>query len=60
MRYAIVIDGKVDNVVEWDGITQYEPEPGELVKLHDQARVAAGWTYADGKFTEPESTQPEE
>jgi len=57
MKYAIVIDGKVDNIVEWDGKTDYKPE-GELVKLKDDQVVSIGWAYKDKKFVDPAPKKP--
>lgn len=45
MRYAIVINGIVDNVIEWDGVTPWTPDQGTVV-LADQAGPGDLW---DGK-----------
>lgn len=69
MRYAIVIDGKVDNIIEWDGKSEYKPDTGELFKLNDVpasegqeekiSPVGIGWTLQDGKFIAPPSKASE-
>jgi len=50
MRYAIVINGAVANVVIWDGVAQWTPDQGEAVACPDE--VGIGWTY-DGEFSAP-------
>lgn len=52
MRYAIVVKGKVTNVVEYDGKSRYKPDEGKLVKV-DTLPVGIDWTYEGGKFVEP-------
>jgi hypothetical protein len=55
--YAVVVGGKVANVVVWDGVSDWKPSEGEVVPLTDNAGI--DWDYADGVFTdnrpEPES-----
>jgi hypothetical protein len=41
-QYALIVDGVVENVVEWDGETRYEPV-GELVLLVEGEGVGIGW-----------------
>ncbi len=42
-RYAVVIDGLVDNVVLWDGQSAWQPPQGSVVACPDE--VAPGWQY---------------
>lgn len=50
MRYAVVLqDGKVENVVEWDGSVPYSP-PGQLVPLAEDDVVAPGYSYIGRVF----------
>lgn len=53
MRYAIVKDGVVVNVILWDGEDDYAPDG--LAVQSDEAGI--GWTY-DGELHAPEP--PEE
>lgn len=54
-RYAILLDGSVENVILWDGLSDYDPGPGrELVKIpQEEQSVAEGWVYTEGKKFEP-------
>ena len=52
MRWAIVINGVVVQVIAWDGKATYQP-PAESTRVqHDRGNV--GWTYVDGELVEPE------
>lgn len=51
MRYAIVKDGVVENVIAWDGETPYQAD-GELVSL-DGVVAGVGWTYDGKAFVAP-------
>lgn len=55
MRYAIVHNEKVINLIEWDGKSKYKPTKGELVKVGDVNGVSVGWIYKNDKFKEPAS-----
>lgn len=49
--YAVVEDGRVTNIVLWDGETEWTPSSGYAVQCDEGAGI--GWLYADGKFTAP-------
>lgn len=51
MRYAIIKDGVVDNVIVWDEETSYHTD-GELVSL-DGITAGVGWTYDGSTFIQP-------
>jgi hypothetical protein len=54
MTYAIVENGVVTNIVEWDGMTPWTPPAGSsAVAVQDGAYVGIGSTYANGVFGEP-------
>ena len=58
MRWAVVIDGIVDNVVLWDGdkTIWLPPDGATMVPVDDAPEVGSGWTYrsrAKVKFTPP-------
>ena len=55
--YAVVKDGTVINIVAWDGVTEWQPDDGEAVKIDNVAGI--GWLYDGKKFTAPEPTQEE-
>jgi hypothetical protein len=48
-NYALVRDGKVVNVIVWDGIEPYETD-GQLVLLNGPGGI--GWDYQDGTFVD--------
>lgn len=57
MRHAIVRNAIVENVVEWDGETDWQPPAGtEAVECAND--VAIGWTHADGQFAAPAVPPP--
>lgn len=51
MRWAIIENGVVTNVVSWDGTGDIF-EGLEIIQLQDDL-VGIGWLYSDGKFTNP-------
>ena len=55
MRYAIIKSGIVDNIIEWDGVSEYQAE-GQLVLANDDAYI--GGAYANNAFV-PRYTQEE-
>ncbi|WP_036305384.1 hypothetical protein [Methylopila sp. 73B] len=51
-RFAVVVDGLVDNVVMWDGESEWTPQHGKAWRCPQ--RVAAGWLCSgEGQFTQP-------
>lgn len=56
--YAIVSEGVVVNIVSWDGV-------GDIfssfiaVEIEDGVICDVGWTYSDGKFSDPNYSEPE-
>jgi hypothetical protein len=58
MMYAVVRDGVVINVVEWDGTTYWPiPEGCEVINIQG-TEYGIGWLYSDGVFTRPETMPP--
>ena len=56
-NYAVVKDGVVENVVVWDGVTEFAVEGAEIVAATEDTRMGGNW---DGKvFTFVEPTPPE-
>jgi hypothetical protein len=52
MTYAMVRDGVVVNVIDWDGVTPYTPPEG--CELHAwEGPVSIGWTWVDGAPVDP-------
>lgn len=57
MRYAIVRDDVVENVILWDGEESFEsPDGCELVAVDDD--VSIGWTLVDETWTAPDAPEP--
>lgn len=52
-NFAVVENGKVINIVVWDGVTEWKPDSGEAIIAPDGVGVGVGWLYADGVFTAP-------
>lgn len=52
--YALIKNATIANLVEWDGVTPYNPD-GDLVLLSElPAGVSIGWTLVNGVWTPPE------
>jgi hypothetical protein len=56
--YALIQDGKVVNVIVWDGLSEFN-SLADLVELTNNAGI--GWNYVDGKFSDnrPKPTEPD-
>lgn len=52
-RYAIIRNGTVENVCEWDGDTGKWSPPAGMEAIEAPAHVGPGFTYAGGVFTAP-------
>ena len=60
MKHAIIRNGTVENVVLWDGETEWTPPEGtELVAL-DGRPAGPGWSFDGTTFTPPPAEQVEE
>ena len=59
MKYAVISNGLVVNIILWDGEAPYTaPEGCQLIALQaDEAEV--GSTYSNGVFTPPVVQEPE-
>ncbi len=56
MEYAIVKSGIVENIIEWDGVSEYTVD-GELVLADDSAWI--GGTYNGSFVARPVEPEPE-
>jgi hypothetical protein len=56
-NYAVVKSGVVENMVVWDGITEYSPD-GELVEVTSDTRMGGSWDGNVFTFVEPTPTPP--
>jgi hypothetical protein len=51
--YAVVLDGKVVNVVVWDGVSDWHPAAATtLVPLADYPNAGIGWDWDGTTFTD--------
>ena len=53
MKYAIVKNNEVTNIVEWDGEGEYNPD-GELVAATEDTKIGGSWDGNVFTFVEPE------
>lgn len=56
-NYALVNNGTVVNVIEWDGVSPYSPPSGSTV-VPVSGNVGIGWSYTNGTFTAPAAPTP--
>ncbi|EMO4762579.1 TPA: hypothetical protein ACQZF0_000426 [Escherichia coli] len=54
MQYALVKNGIVENMIEWDGVTEYVPGEGFEVIMADNQVVQIGYKFDGKKFISPE------
>ena len=59
MRYALINDGTVENVILWDGSTDYEPPAGTTLVEIGSNIVHIGYLYDGTTFTNPNPPTPE-
>jgi hypothetical protein len=52
MKYAMIRDGRVENVVEWDGEAEWTPDPSYDV-IDCPPSVGPGWSHDDDGFHAP-------
>jgi len=50
--YAMISNGVVRNIAEWDGVSAWEPEY-EVVEIPEGMVVGIGWLYLDGEWQDP-------
>lgn len=53
MRYAIVSGNTVENVITWDGTSDYAVPPGQLLVADADGWAECGGYYEDGLFYPP-------
>lgn len=57
MNYAMVKDGVVVNVIDWDGVTPYMPPEG-CALYPWEGPVNIGWEWVDGAPVDPTPPPP--
>lgn len=58
-RYAIIVNGKVDNVCLWDGVTPWSPADPNAQVVGAEDHWGIGGSYVDGVYTPPPQPEPE-
>jgi hypothetical protein len=53
VRYALIRDGVVTNLIEWDGASQWAPPAGEIAQPFANGAVNPGWLWNDGNPVDP-------
>lgn len=53
MKYAIVKDNEVTNIVEWDGESDFNPD-GELVEATEDTKIGGSWDGNVFTFVTPD------
>jgi hypothetical protein len=54
-KYAEILEGKVVNVLLWDGVSRYESK-SQLVEIPESSHAGIDWDYNAGKFTDNRPT----
>jgi hypothetical protein len=53
-KYAVVNENNIaDNVIIWDGETDYQPEEGYSLVNVDDSYMGIGWELVDGEWISP-------
>ena len=56
MKYAIIDNGTVENLILWDGVTEYTPPQNTTLVNIDNIPCEIGWIQQpDGSFAAPEN-----
>lgn len=58
MRYAIIRNGLVENVCEWDGESTWAPPDGTTVEAAETITVGIGWQWNGGQPIDPNPPTP--
>ena len=57
-NYAVVKSGVVENMVVWDGVTEFSVADSELVEATADARIGGSWDGNVFTFVEPTPPEP--
>ena len=57
-NYAVVKSGVVENMVVWDGITEFSVADSELDAATSDARIGGSWDRTVFTFVEPTPPEP--
>jgi len=57
-NYAVVRDGTVENIVIWDGVTEFSVPDSELIEATSDSRIGGSWDGNVFTFVEPPPREP--
>ena len=57
-NYAVVRDGTVENIVIWDGVTEFSVPDSELIEATSDSRIGGSWDGNVFTFVEPPRPEP--
>lgn len=57
-NYAVVKNGAVENMIIWDGVTEFSVPDSELVEATSDARIGGSWDGNVFTFVEPTPPEP--
>ena len=57
-NYAVVKNGVVENMVVWDGVTEFSVVDSELIEATEDARIGGSWDGNVFTFVEPTPPEP--
>lgn len=59
MQWLLVRNGVIENIVVWDGVTEWTPPDGfELVGYDGDPPAMIGWGWVDGQLIVPPEPAP--
>jgi len=54
MRYALIKNNKVVNVIKWNGESEYQaPEGAEMIEINNELKLGVGYEFIDGEWVAP-------
>jgi len=57
-NYAVVKSGVVENMIVWDGVTEFSVPDSELIEATADARIGGAWDGNVFTFVEPTPPEP--
>ena len=57
-NYAVVKDGVVENMIVWDGVTEFSVPDSELIEATSDSRIGGSWDGNVFTFVEPPPREP--
>lgn len=60
MRWALIDDDRIVNVIVWDGVEPYDPGALEILELEEGSPLGIGWTRDGDEWIAPPEPEPED